>query len=728
MNAAGSLSKAGKLPDLLSSAPSAHWDDIDSSPHSVQFYADDARLLDDLTRFIGAALGAGDAAIVLATKAHRDGLAQRIKSHGLDLNMAIRQGRYISLDAAETLSKFMVDGCPDAARFAEVVGGIIDKAKSSVAGERPRVAAFGEMVALLWAEGQGDKAVRLEQLWNELARTRTFSLRCAYPLNSFSEAGDQGPVQRICAEHSNVIPAESYTSLATDEERLRGILFLQQKAQALEAEMRKRVEGQKTLERREAELRDFFDNAVIGLHWVAADGTILWANKAELDLLGYSPEEYIGRGIADFYVDAPVIEDILQRLCRGEELHGYEARLKCKDGSSRLVRIYSNGLWEEDKFVHTRCFTIDISKQKQAEDAILQLAAIVESSADGIVSKDLNGIVTSWNSAAERILGFTAEEIIGQSITRIIPPDLQADEEMILGKIRRGERIEHFQTVRQTKEGERRDVSLTISPIKDKDGHIIGAAKIIRDITQQKKLEQALHTTEQLASVGRLAATVAHEINNPLESVTNLIYLAKTSPELADDVRHYLNCADQELSRVAHIARQTLGFYRDNSRPVWLKLSEVVQDVLVIYRRKLEYKGVTMQERITPDLKLYALEGELKQVLSNLIANAIDASHAGGKVWVCARAVSNSKTGERGIRIVVADNGSGIPVEYRDKLFLPFFTKKEVGTGLGLWITKELIEKAGGSLRVRSRVGSVSGTVMALFLPLKSESSVVQAA
>src|SRR4029077_4457436 len=179
------------------------------------------------------------------------------------------------------------------------------------------------------------------------------------------------------------------------------------------------------------------------------------------------------------------------------------------------------------------------SSPQHVEEAALRLAAIVESSDDAIVSKDLNGVVTSWNKSAERIFGYKAEEIIGQPITVIIPLELLSDETLILSKIRAGERVEHFQSVRLHKNGERIDVSLTVSPIKDEQGTVIGAAKIARDITQQKKMEAALHTSEKLASVGRLAATIAHEINNPLEAITNFIYLAKQHPNLPEKVQRY---------------------------------------------------------------------------------------------------------------------------------------------------------------------------------------------
>ena len=255
--------------------------------------------------------------------------------------------------------------------------------------------------------------------------------------------------------------------------------------------------------------------------------------------------------------------------------------------------------------------------------------------------------------------------------------------------------------------------------MRDQNGRIIGAAKILRDITAQRKLEAALHTSERLASVGRLAATIAHEINNPLEAVTNFIYLAKQQPGLSQKVKQYLETADRELGRVAHIARQTLGFYRDTSQPASLIVSDVIEDVLTIYERKFKYKELTVEQHIEPGLIVSTLQGELKQILSNLISNAIDASRDGGKIVIRARASRNFQSGNRGIRITVADNGSGISAKDLQNLFVPFFTtKKDVGTGLGLWITKDLLEKNGGHIRFRSSDSQPSGTLMSIYLPL----------
>ncbi|HTA23283.1 MAG TPA: MEDS domain-containing protein [Terriglobales bacterium] len=228
--------------------------DISHQAHTVQFYGEDTFLLDELSRFIGTALGAGDAAIVIATKAHRDGLAQRLQARGLDAARAAKEGRYVAIDAAETLAKFMRDGWPDAALFTEVVGSELTQAALAAEGMDSRISAFGEMVALLWAEGNAEAAVRLEELWNELARNYSLSLRCAYPMSGFDREYHSDSFLKICEEHSHVIPVESYTALINEEQRLRSISHLQQKAQALENEMAERKQVEEMLRHSKAEL------------------------------------------------------------------------------------------------------------------------------------------------------------------------------------------------------------------------------------------------------------------------------------------------------------------------------------------------------------------------------------------------------------------------------------------------------------------------------------------
>ncbi len=348
-----------------SSSPNAHG-------YVVQFYEDDAPFLDDLSRFIGSALEAGDAAIIIATKPHRHGLAQRLNARGLDIALAVKNDRYISLDAAETMSKFMVKGWPDVARFVDVAGNVITRAKVAVKGEHPRVVAFGEMVALLLAEGKPEQAIKLEQLWNDLVHTHKFYLHChcAYPLSSFQREEDGERLRQICGEHSSVIPTESYTSLLSEEERLRSIALLQHKAQITDAEVAQRKKVEKSLIRSEANLADFLENAVEGVQQVGPDQRILWANKALMNLLGYTAEEYLGRPLASFHVYKHVFDEFWARLMRRETVWDFPAELRCKDGSVKQVRLHSNGLWERGEFLHTRCFIRDVTEQKKMQEAL----------------------------------------------------------------------------------------------------------------------------------------------------------------------------------------------------------------------------------------------------------------------------------------------------------------------------------------------------------------------
>lgn len=225
-------------------APRTDWSAMGETEHFVQFYEADGFLLNSLSGFIGNALNSGDGAIVVGTKAHREGLDELLLANGLDLTTASSSGLYVSIDAADTLSKFMVDGSPEPQRFNEVIGGLV----SNVSNGRSRVKAFGEMVALLWAEGNYTGAIRLEELWNDLQKTHSFSLFCAYPMNSFGGEKFTGPITGVCTTHSRVIPAESYAQLVDHDDRLRAIIQLQQKAKTLASEVKER-------ERIEEELR-----------------------------------------------------------------------------------------------------------------------------------------------------------------------------------------------------------------------------------------------------------------------------------------------------------------------------------------------------------------------------------------------------------------------------------------------------------------------------------------
>lgn len=240
------------------------------------------------------------------------------------------------------------------------------------------------------------------------------------------------------------------------------------------------------------------------------------------------------------------------------------------------------------------------------------------------------------------------------------------------------------------------------------------------DITSNKLAEDALRKSEKLAAAGRLAATIAHEINNPLEAVTNLLYLLRLNDKWDDNARSYVGQAEHELARIAHVARQTLGFYRDTTSPHLMNLPKIVDEVLSLYLPRIQAKHINLSREFDETVQITGLAGEIRQVVSNLVANAIDALPVEGALRIRvhhAKELTNS--GRADGRIVIADTGSGIPPAHRKKLFEPFYTtKQDVGTGLGLWVSREIVQKHGGNITLRSSVTpGHSGTVFSIFLP-----------
>lgn len=349
-------------------------------------------------------------------------------------------------------------------------------------------------------------------------------------------------------------------------------------------------------------------------------------------------------------------------------------------------------------------------------DARLQLAAIVDSSDDAIISKDLQGVITSWNAAATRLFGYRPEEIIGKSVLVLIPPELHTEEPEILRKVTSGERIEHFETRRCRKNGDLVHISLTISPILDSSGRIVGISKIARDITERKLSEAALFEAERLAAIGRMAGSIAHEVNNPLEAILNLGYLLDRHPSLDDEARGYTQLLINEVMRVSEITRQTLSFYRDTSSPVSVNMTSILERVLNLHRPLMEQNSILLSTRFMGSASVWARPGEVHQVLTNLLINAIDALPQGGRIRV---SVSRALDGNS-VCVTIADNGPGIPENIRGKIFQPFFTTKvSKGTGLGLWISQSIVRKYGGSIRLRtsSAPQRTTGTAFRVCLP-----------
>lgn len=355
--------------------------------------------------------------------------------------------------------------------------------------------------------------------------------------------------------------------------------------------------------------------------------------------------------------------------------------------------------------------------ETQADAVRQQMAAIVTSSEDGIAGFTMDGIVTSWNRGAQKLFGYTAEEILGRPISVLVPPDRLEEFATNLSRLNREEHVPGYETERIDRNGTRLTILLSLSPLRNEQGELVGASMIARDITSKKRTEEALRRNERLATAGRLTAAIAHEIKNPLEALTNLIYLARQDTAGREE---YLRRAEHEIGRLDSIAQQALGLVRETTSPERLDPGKILEEVVQLYLRKLQAARIKVEKQTSDHLEILGYPGELRQVFSNLILNAIDAMREGGRLRL--RIVRTREwSGERrtGVRVTFADTGSGIGEKDLPHIFEPFYTtKKDQGTGLGLWLAYGSVQKHTGWMRVATRTtpGS-SGTVFAVFLP-----------
>ena len=674
--------------------------ELSQSEHFVQFRETDEFLINSVGEFIGTGLHAGEACIVIATQPHRESLEERLKEDGLDVATAQAAGSYVSLDAAATLAHFMVDGEPEPTRFTEVIGQIIEQAAQ---GSR-RVRIFGEMVALLWAEGNRAAAIRLEDFWNDLGKTHVYSLFCAYPMQGFGGIEHEAQFTQICHQHSQVILPESYTHLS-EQERLRAFALLQQKAHSLE---------------------------------------------------------------------------------------------------------------------------IEIAERKAAQERLRVLAAIVESSDDAILSKDLDGIVTSWNTAAERIYGYHAEEMIGQSVTRLFPPGQHEEFQQIMAHIRRGERVDHHVTRRIRKDGTALTVSVTISPVKDETGTITGASTIARDITEHRRLEaksnqlfasnligifvadsagtlleinQALldlvgytreewqaevllpdapassmapflrplvlkalqgtgtadpqETVLQQKSGTHLPVLVAmtciehtetcigfvldiserkaleqrkdafigmasHELKTPVTSLKGFLNLLQRLLASQDNAKvlHYLARMDAQIDKLTKLINDLLDVSRMQTgqlvyREECVAVDALVQDIVESVQETTQTHHLLLEGQT--QAHVFGDQDRLGQVLINLLNNAIKYSPDADTVVVRLATDANH------VLISVQDFGRGIAKEHHHRIFERFYQvtdseeKTYPGLGIGLSICGEIVKRHRGRLWVESEKGT--GATFHLSLP-----------
>jgi PAS domain S-box-containing protein len=525
-------------------------------------------------------------------------------------------------------------------------------------------------------------------------------------------------------------------------------------------------------EETEKRFRTVLDGLPAAIYTTDAAGRVTYFNQAAADLAGRQPELGTDEWCVTWRLYRPDGTHLPHDQCpmavalkENRPVRGVEAILERPDGTRIPFIPYPTPLRDAaGELVGAVNMLVDISERKVAENARAYLAAIVESSDDAIISKDLNGVVTSWNRGAEAIFGYRAEEMIGRHISVLFPPDRLAEEDDILARLRRGERVDHFETVRRRKDGRDIDVSLTISPVRDDAGRVVGVSKIARDITEKKRAEAALRDlnesleqrvaermcevaeangrlmaeaaereraeaallqSQKLEAVGQLASGLAHDFNNLLAVILgNLELLDMRLPD--ERLRKLVQAAARSAQRGAKLNQQLLAFSRKQHLvPQSIDLNALIGEMAEMLQRTLG-GTVKVETPLAPDLWPSLVDpSQLELVLLNLALNARDAMPpGGGSLRIATRNVTASAAGRAAelspgdyVCLAVSDNGSGMSEAVLARACEPFFTTKELGKGSGLGLAQVygFARQSGGGLVIDSAVGE--GTTVSVYLP-----------
>jgi PAS domain S-box-containing protein len=489
------------------------------------------------------------------------------------------------------------------------------------------------------------------------------------------------------------------------------------------------------LQARLAAIVDSSDDVIVSK---TLDGTITSWNQAAERLFGWTAAEAIGQRITLIIPTERWAEeaDVLARIRRGERVDHFETVRVTKDGRLVDVSITVSPLRDgAGRIVGASKIARDIGERRAGEVAQARLAALVDSSDDVIIGKTLDGIITSWNPTAERVFGWTAAEAAGRHITLIIPEDRKAEEDDVLARIGRGERVNHFETVRRTKDGRLLDLSITVSPVRDGTGRIVGASKIARDISERRRIEQeraALLASTELArqhaetlnrTKDELLATVSHELRTPLNSIFGWARMMQSTQMDDDERMRAINSIIRNVSALGRLVEDLLdvsrivtGRMRLDFQP--LDFMTVVEAAMDTVRPAANAKGVALEVRTSGSLgTIQGAPDRLQQVVWNLLMNAVKFTPVGGRVDLSVR-----RSGPT-LELSVIDTGEGIPSDLLPYVFDPFrqgdssSTRRHGGLGLGLALVRELVELHGGQVRAESP-GQGEGATFTVMLPL----------
>ena len=488
------------------------------------------------------------------------------------------------------------------------------------------------------------------------------------------------------------------------------------------------------LQSERARLKTLVDNAPVAILFAEApSGRIVFGNREVEATLGYPtlaiPDLQTYDQWPVYHMDGHRLKSeefpLYRAIKNGETVHAEEHLFQRGDDTFIWCRTSAAPIRDRNGVITAGVMAIhDIDEQKRADQKLRQAydrLAIAQSTAKmSDWEWDLESSCITLSAQAERQHGFAAGTFDGRFETwqqSLLLEDRDRFDSVMRAATRSGTVVEVDYRVPDELGAIRWLLSKAVirPDAQGKSSRMIGVSM---DITTIKQAQEALLQSEKLAAAGRLAASISHEINNPLESVTNLLYLVASDPQLSASTRAFVKQAEDELARVSHIATQTLRFYRQSTRPTHADIPAMLDSVLTLHRGRLANAQIEIVRQYRTKAPLLCFEGELRQVFTNLISNAIDAmSGTRGLLTLRAEHSRNWRNGEPGIRVTVRDNGSGIPPEILARIFEPFYsTKGNRGTGLGLWVTKEIIEKHRGIVHVRSRVGK--GTIFSILFPL----------
>ena len=638
-----------------------------SGEHIAQLYSHDTVLVESLRMFTTHGVSRGEAVLLVVTPSHRDLLLPHLKADGFDVCRLQHDGQLLLLDAAEVLTRFMLDGMPDATLFRMSVGEIVEKMKSRA---NRKVRVFGEMVDFLWRSNQ-PAAVRLEQLWSELIESSELSLFCAYSTSHVHESFPEA----LRTPHSHIITSAMIESSG---------------------------------------------DAIVG-HTL--DQRIVYWNRGAESIYGHAPDDVIGQPSSILMPPGQnELPGVIERIRLGEQVEHYETRRLRKNGTVIDVSIAVSPISTRDgEVVGVSVVGRDISQRKQADEALLRLAAIVDSSEDAIIGKTMDTTIVSWNRGAEQIYGYTAAEAIGRPISILLPPGSEDEVPAIMERLRRGEKVENYETKRKRKDGTVIDVSVTVSLIRMRGGEIVGASAVARDITERKQAEAArLHIArlEESQAAHRLLLErvfetqeqerrrIARELHDEAGQLMASLLVglralddSKTVDEAKAWAQRLRGIAARAIDEVGRLARGLHSSVLDD-HGLGVALERYVADYSTAHKIAT---NLTLNDPDMNDLPP-AVQLAVFRIVQEALTNV--ARHSGATVISIRLARSGM-----GLEATIADNGAGFEVNAAS-------VRSEAH--LGLQSMRERAAILGGTVNVTS---DSMGTSIQVQLPLEERDS-----